>query len=118
MYKQFDKELFAKYDEMLAALQLDLLEAQKRKQVIQLSLESGEYAFRLPEARVVIEEEPVPCDGQTLSITASIGVSTLPHPNNETRDHEGLAQQLTRTADEALYQAKENGRNQVVVSDA
>jgi len=68
--------------------------------------------------RVVIEEEPVPCDGQTLSITASIGVSTLPHPNNETRDHEGLAQQLTRTADEALYQAKENGRNQVVVSDA
>jgi len=44
-------------------------------------------------------------------ITASLGVSVYPSPHYE--DIDGLL----RSADEALYQAKERGRNQVVVSD-
>ncbi len=44
-------------------------------------------------------------------ITASLGVAALPSPAYE--DIDGLL----RAADEALYQAKESGRNRVVVND-
>jgi len=44
-------------------------------------------------------------------ITASLGVAVYPSPHYE--DIDGLL----RSADEALYQAKERGRNQVVISD-
>jgi two-component system cell cycle response regulator len=53
--------------------------------------------------------------GETVSVSVSIGVATL---DDFERDHaiEGVAQQLVAQADSALYQAKENGRNQVVAS--
>lgn len=44
-------------------------------------------------------------------VTASLGVAGFPSPHYEEIDG------LLRAADEALYQAKERGRNQVVVSD-
>jgi two-component system cell cycle response regulator len=51
--------------------------------------------------------------GEVVSVSVSIGVATL---DDFERDHaiEGVAQQLVALADSALYQAKENGRNQVV----
>jgi two-component system cell cycle response regulator len=54
--------------------------------------------------------------GERLPISVSIGVATL---EDFERDHaiEGVAQQLVAQADTALYQAKENGRNQVVTFD-
>jgi len=64
--------------------------------------------------RLSIEKHPFPIDeeGNTISITISIGGSTLypaDHVNKTT---------LIKAADEALYQAKVNGRNRICHSDA
>jgi two-component system cell cycle response regulator len=53
--------------------------------------------------------------GGPVAVSVSIGVATL---GDFERDHaiEGVAQHLVAQADAALYQAKENGRNQVVTN--
>jgi diguanylate cyclase (GGDEF)-like protein len=54
--------------------------------------------------------------GQFLNVSVSIGVAAL---DDYARDHaiEGVAQQLVASADGALYQAKEAGRNRVVMAE-
>jgi diguanylate cyclase (GGDEF)-like protein len=54
-------------------------------------------------------------EGQGLAVTVSIGVAAL---QDFEREHaiEEVAQQLVAQADQALYQAKQNGRNQVVAT--
>jgi len=61
----------------------------------------------------VADQPFVVAEGQMLSVSVSIGVATL---DDFERDHaiEDVAQQLVAQADQALYEAKENGRNQVV----
>jgi diguanylate cyclase (GGDEF)-like protein/PAS domain S-box-containing protein len=44
------------------------------------------------------------------AVTASFGVAVFP-------DHASTADELIRAADQALYQAKQNGRNQVVIAE-
>jgi diguanylate cyclase (GGDEF)-like protein len=64
--------------------------------------------------RASVADQPfVTADGQLLSVSVSIGVATL---DDFERDHaiEGVAQQLVAQADQALYEAKEGGRNRVV----
>lgn len=58
--------------------------------------------------RIAIEELQFTGEIRDLKITASIGVSCYPGAKIENID------QLLQAADHALYQAKENGRNQVV----
>jgi diguanylate cyclase (GGDEF)-like protein len=68
--------------------------------------------------RASVAEQPfMLAEGQALSVTVSIGVATL---DDFERDHgaEGVAQELVAQADQALYQAKQNGRNQVVAAGA
>jgi len=70
-----------------------------------------EAAWKLAErVRSIVEECSFEFDGQEFSVTASIGVATV----------EGSAlssdEDLIVKADKALYQAKNNGRNMVVVS--
>ncbi len=63
-----------------------------------------EFARRL---RLVVEGHPFPAQGGTVGLTASLGVSTAPSPRV------GGYEDLIRLADEALYEAKESGRNRV-----
>jgi diguanylate cyclase (GGDEF)-like protein len=58
-----------------------------------------------------IEAHTFTFDGGTLQRTASFGVSGWPHPQIEQADD------LVRTADDALYVAKETGRNRVIRFD-
>ena len=57
------------------------------------------------------EREPVVADGKPMSATLSLGIAAFP-------DHGDNARELLLRADQALYQAKLQGRNQVVAADA
>ena len=64
--------------------------------------------------RAVIAGADINCDGKQLTVTVSIGISNLQHAKGTAHDAEKIAYLLTKSADSALYQAKENGRNQIV----
>lgn len=78
-----------------------------------------EFAVMMPETdladalifaekiRAMIESTAIQSQAGPLSVTVSIGVSTIPHT------HIHLAKELVVAADKALYRAKKNGRNQV-----
>jgi diguanylate cyclase (GGDEF)-like protein len=55
--------------------------------------------------------EPYVLDNATARLSASIGVALFP-------DHGGDPEQLQRAADAALYRAKRDGKNRMVISDA
>lgn len=85
-----------------------------------------EFVIVLPEtdhagAQVVAERmrekisaSPVPFEGTEIAVTASFGLVTLiPNHTGATR----LLDQVLNVADTCLYQAKNNGRNQVVAAE-
>jgi len=58
--------------------------------------------------RRALEEVTIVADGETIGVTVSLGVASLPGDGLDTPDA------LMRSADEALYEAKSCGRNRVV----
>lgn len=75
---------------------------------------AADIAERIRAAVAARLVEPVP-GGERLLVTVSIGVASLAGGNREA-DAVALAEGLVAAADQALYQAKENGRNRVVCS--
>jgi diguanylate cyclase (GGDEF)-like protein len=66
--------------------------------------------LRGEELRMTVETEHI-MDGETLlQVTASFGVASL-------LPTDGAVETVLRTADEALYRAKSNGRNCVVQAE-
>jgi len=56
-----------------------------------------------------VQDTPVPCDGGSIHLTISIGVSGKYQKGN-TKSFD----QLISQADQALYRAKSRGRNRVI----
>ncbi|UCG80861.1 MAG: GGDEF domain-containing protein, partial [Desulfobacterales bacterium] len=67
-----------------------------------------EAAERLRQA---VESNEVEDNGNVLRVTISLGIATFPHE----KIHD--SKELIEYADQALYKAKENGRNRVEAFD-
>jgi len=66
--------------------------------------------------RSTIEKTKIMSEGKIIPVTASIGIAELTQLQDKTQDIDKLTYQLTEAADSALYRAKENGRNQVMIA--
>jgi len=79
--------------------------------VLILPQTDGDHGLILAERlRSSIEELEIPVDELELKVTISIGLVSTPATKTESADH------FLTIADRALYQAKESGRNRVVLS--
>ncbi len=75
--------------------------------VLFTGVDRAELARRLEHLRSALQGQPVAVEGKTLSVTASFGgVAELC----------GSLDEMLRTADECLYEAKRTGRNRVVLA--
>ena len=96
-----------------------LLSSNKRSTDVLARLGGEEFVMVLPEThaqdaqilmerlRQMIAAEPTPWKQESISVTISIGITSL--------GREDKISDLLRRADEALYEAKGAGRNQVYV---
>jgi diguanylate cyclase (GGDEF)-like protein len=78
--------------------------------VIAASVASLDQATQLAVRLGRSIEEPFPLDGESIVITVSIGVSM-------TSDLDAFAEDMVRSADAAMFEAKASGRNRVVVGE-
>ncbi len=77
-----------------------------------LPMTTSQAAVDLAETiRAAIEQEKLEAGGETIQVTASFGVATVEGEGDTAHLH-----QFLRAADQALYAAKEGGRNQTRVS--
>jgi diguanylate cyclase (GGDEF)-like protein len=100
----------------------DLLQSHVRASDIACRYGGEEFVLILPEAdaavtfnraeelRLAVEALPVFYRGQQLGVTISLGVAVRPQ-------HGDSGETLLRAADQALYAAKEQGRNRVVAAN-
>jgi diguanylate cyclase (GGDEF)-like protein len=84
--------------------------------LIDANLDSATFVAERIRASIAGMPFDLPSSAQT-HVSVSIGVASLPAHASEL-PIETVAQQLVAHADQALYQAKANGRNQVVSAAA
>ncbi len=75
------------------------------------NIEGTQDCIQLVERVLCACAEPVHIQGQELKITASIGVTIYPQDDAE-------ADQLMRHADQAMFEAKQNGKNRIYLFDS
>lgn len=63
-----------------------------------------DFVTRLEQMRQRVEKTPIPYQDKNIQVTISVGVASV----------EGDLDQQIKVADDRLYQAKENGRNQTI----
>lgn len=80
--------------------------------ILMPGLSLDEAAAAAERIRAKIAASPVLVDGQTIPVTASMGVACFPAA------HIGNLNELLKAADKALYLAKQSGRNQVMTTAA
>jgi diguanylate cyclase (GGDEF)-like protein len=76
--------------------------------VVMLETKTAEAALRAEDFRSLFEQTGINYEGKTIRTTASFGVAVYP-------DHGDDQEAILKRVDAALYQAKEAGRNRVVV---
>ena len=83
--------------------------------VVLLPQTPGHYALEIAERiRLAVAGQAFAnCKGEKISATISIGLAMMPHHDN-VKDIATQVENLVASADKAVYQAKHNGRNQVV----
>ena len=74
-------------------------------------LSSTDVALKLTERMLAACAAPINVGGQSFSVTASIGLTLSPEDCSE-------ADQLLRHADQAMYEAKQNGKNRYQLFDS
>jgi diguanylate cyclase (GGDEF)-like protein/PAS domain S-box-containing protein len=75
------------------------------------NIDSTQDCIQLVERVLQACADPVHIQGLTLKVTASIGVTIFPQDDAE-------ADQLMRHADQAMFEAKQNGKNQIYMFDS
>ena len=83
--------------------------------VLALPETDSEGAVKLAERiRSTIEDNEWECDGKTMRVSISIGISSLIHSDNgANQDDDIQISDILRQADRALYYVKQHGRNNV-----
>lgn len=79
--------------------------------ILLATVHGADDCIRLTQRILAACSEPVDIQGWALSITASIGITMYPHDDSE-------PDILMRHADQAMYEAKQNGRNCYHIFDA
>lgn len=135
-FKQVNDRYGHQAGDMVLVRLVTLMREQVRSSDIVARYGGEEFAIILPDTgiqlayevaeriRRQVEDQELTVNDKTLSITVSIGLASLSQikyqANNSDKDSssqaaEGLDQLLLGKADEALYQAKQTGRNQVII---
>jgi diguanylate cyclase (GGDEF)-like protein len=97
---------------------IDILARYGGEEFICLLPETGlqKAALVAERIRYAIESNPLHYQGCAISVTASLGVAAIEKSIDTNESYMSHIQRIIKQADEALYQAKDSGKNRVVAA--